>query len=128
MRLIPQEGGTDSVATNPLLEISNAMVRMYKTAFGRGPTHARARFAGPEVLVVVLQDTLTVSERRLVAMGQHQALRVHRLLLHETVHDEMRAAVERILRRPTLALISGIDTEHDVAVETLLLAPIQPPA
>jgi uncharacterized protein YbcI len=108
---------------NPLLEISNAMVHLYKTAFGRGPTHARARFAGTDVVVVVLQDTMTVSERRLVSLGQHERLREHRLLLHDTVEAEMRSAVERVLDRPTLSLISGIDTQRDVAVETFLLAP-----
>lgn len=112
-----------SGAGNPLLEISNAMVHLYKTAFGRGPTHARARFAGADVVVVVLQDTMTVSERRLVSLGQHERLREHRLLLHDTVEDEMRGAVERVLARPTLALISGIDPQRDVAVETFLLAP-----
>ncbi|HUA48601.1 MAG TPA: Na-translocating system protein MpsC family protein [Solirubrobacteraceae bacterium] len=113
---------------NPLLEISNALVHLYKTAFGRGPTNSRARFAGAELLVVVLQDTMTVSERRLVAMGQHARLCEHRLLLHQTVEDEMRGAVERILVRPTLALISGIDTRRDVAVETFLLASPLPSA
>lgn len=113
-------------AGNSLLEISNVMVHLYKTAFGRGPTHARARFAGADVVVVVLQDTMTVSERRLVSLGQHERLREQRLLLHDTVAVEMRGAVERVLDRPTLALISGIDTERDVAVETFLLAP--PPA
>lgn len=113
-------------AANPLLEISNAMVHLYKTAFGRGPTHARARFAGADVMVVLLQDTMTVSERRLVSLGQHERLREHRLLLHDTVEDEMRSVVERVLARPTLALISGIDTRRDVAVETFLLAPPLP--
>ena len=113
---------------NPLLEISNSMVHLYKTALGRGPTHARARFAGADLLVVVLQDTMTVSERRLVAMNQHERVREYRLHLHQTVEDEMRGAVERILVRPTLALISGIDTHRDVAVETFLLAPPPPSA
>ena len=113
---------------SPLLEISNSMVHLYKTAFGRGPTHSRARFAGADVLVVVLQNTMTVSERRLVALDQHERVRDYRLLLHETFEDEMRGAVERILARPTLALVSGIDTHRDVAVETFLLAPPPPPA
>jgi uncharacterized protein YbcI len=73
--------------------------------------------------VVVLQDTMTVSERRLAEAGQHERLREHRLLLHDAVADEMRSAVERALGRPTLALISGIDSHHDVAVETFVLGP-----
>jgi len=124
--MIPGEQPEILGGANPLLEISNAMVHLYKTAFGRGPTHARARFAGTDVVVVVLQDTMTVSERRLVSLGQHERLREHRLLLHDTVEAEMRSAVERVLARPTLSLISGIDTQRDVAVETFLLAPPLP--
>ena len=121
---ISHDGGPAApTAASPLLEIANAMVHLYKVALGRGPTHARARFAGADLLVVVLQDTMTVSERRLAGMGQHERLREHRLLLRDTVADEMRGVVERVLGRPTLALFGGIDTHHDVAVETFLLAP-----
>jgi uncharacterized protein YbcI len=109
---------------SPLLEISNATVRLYKAAFGRGPTHARARFAGTDTLVVLLQDTMTVSERGLAELGEHERLRAHRLLLHKVVEGEIRAAVEEILGRPTLSLISGLDTERDVAAEVVLLAPV----
>jgi uncharacterized protein YbcI len=113
-----------SGSSNPLLDISNATVRLYKSAFGRGPTHARARFAGTDTLVVVLQDTMTVSERRLSALGEHERLRAHRLLLHKLMEDEIRAVVEEVLERPTLSLISGLDTHRDVAAEVILLAPI----
>ena len=124
------DGGTEPRAgsSSPLLEISNATVRLYKAAFGRGPTHARARFAGPDTLVVLLQDTMTVSERRLAALGEHERLRAHRLLLHKVVEDEIRAVVEDVLERPTLSLISGLDTERDIAAEVLVLAPIPDPA
>jgi uncharacterized protein YbcI len=121
---IRREGGPETpIAPSPLLEIANAMVHLYKIALGRGPTHARARFAGADLLVVVLQDTMTVSERRLAEIGQHERLRELRLLLRDAVADDMRGVVERVLGRPTLALIGGIDTHHDVAVETFLLAP-----
>jgi uncharacterized protein YbcI len=131
MRIVPYPDphaagdGADprSGSNSPLLEISNATVRLYKSAFGRGPTHARARFAGTDTLVVLLQDTMTVSERRLAALGEHERLRAHRLLLHKVIEDEIRAVVEKVLERPTLSLISGLDTERDVAAEVLLLAP-----
>jgi uncharacterized protein YbcI len=126
MRTLPVADRPPAVGVNPLLEISNEMVHLYKSAFGRGPTQARARFAGPELVVVVLRETMTTSERKLAALGQHQRLREHRLLLHDLVEGEMRAAVERVLSRPTLALISGIDTRRDLAVETFLLAPVVP--
>lgn len=131
MRLLPHPDGGGVLAgaeprsssNSPLLEISNATVRVYKAAFGRGPTHARARFAGPDTLVVLLQDTLTVSERSLVALGEHERLRANRLVLHQAVENEIRSIVERILQRPALSLISGLDPQRDVAAEVVLLAP-----
>jgi uncharacterized protein YbcI len=121
----PSGGGNEprEVPSSPLLEISNATVRLYKAAFGRGPTHARARFAGADILVVLLEDTMTVSERRLAALGEHERLRAHRLLLHEVIEDEIRTVVEGVLRRPTLSLITGLDTRRDVAAEVVLLGP-----
>ena len=116
-----------TVAGSPLLDISNATVRLYKETFGRGPTHARARFAGTDTLVVLLQDTMTVSERKLAELGEHERLRAHRLLVHRAVDDKLRAVVERILSRRTLSLISGIDPHCDVAVEVFLLAPVPEP-
>jgi uncharacterized protein YbcI len=109
--------------SSPLLEISNATVRLYKGAFGRGPTQARARFAGPDTLVVLLQDTMTVSERKLASLGEHERVRSHRLLLHGALEDDIRGVVEEILERPTLGVISGIDTQRDVAAEVIMLAP-----
>ena len=58
-----------------LAAISNAMVRLYKETFGRGPTKSRAQFLGPDTLVVVLEDSMTVVERNQVAMNQHERLR-----------------------------------------------------
>jgi uncharacterized protein YbcI len=108
---------------SPLLEIANATVRIYKAAFGRGPTQARARFAGPDTVVVLLQNTMTVAERKLAELGEHERLRGTRLLLHGAVEDEIRAVVERILERQTVGLISGIDTHRDVVAEVILFAP-----
>jgi uncharacterized protein YbcI len=116
-----------SRASSPLLQISNATVRLYKTAFGRGPTYARTRFAGADTLVVLLQDTMTISERRLADLGEHERLREDRLVLHQTLEPEIRAAVERILDRTTVGLISGIDTHRDLAAEVITLAPVPAP-
>jgi len=111
----------EASASRPLLEISNATVRVYKATFGRGPTRARARFAGADTLVVLLEDTLTVSERRLATLGEHARLRDQRMLLHDALEEELRGVVETILGRRTLALISGIDIAHDVVAEVFLL-------
>lgn len=119
-----QDGAATAMETtdrSPMLEISNAMVRLYKEAFGRGPTKARAQFAGRDTLVVVLESSLTVAERNLVAMGEHQRLREARLFFQYALEDQFRAIVERALGRRTMAFISGIDAERDVAMEIFTL-------
>lgn len=106
---------------SPMLEISNAMVRLYKEAFGRGPTKARAQFAGADTLIVILESSLTVAERNLVAMGEHQRLREARLFFQYALEDQFRAIVEQALGRRTVAFVSGIDTQRDVAMEVFTL-------
>jgi uncharacterized protein YbcI len=108
---------------SPMLEISNAMVRLYKEAFGRGPTKARAQFAGPDTLVVMLEASLTVAERNLVAMGEHQRLREARRFFQHALEEQFREIVEQALGRRTVAFISGIDTDRDVAMEVFTLEP-----
>jgi uncharacterized protein YbcI len=108
---------------SPMLEISNAMVRLYKEAFGRGPTKARAQFAGHDTLVVILENSLTVGERNLAAMGEHQRLREARLFFQYALEDQFRGVVEQALGRRTVAFISGIDTGRDVAMEVFTLEP-----
>jgi len=120
-----RRNGTATLADkSPMLEISNAMVRLYKEAFGRGPTKARAQFAGPDTLVVMLESSLTVAERNLVAMGEHQRLREARLFFQYALEDQFRGIVEQALGRRTVAFISGIDTARDVAMEVFTLEPM----
>ncbi len=108
---------------SPLLEISNVMVRLYKDAFGRGPTKARARFSGSDTLVVLLEDTMTVAERKLVALGEYARVRDQRLFLQLAFEDVKRSEVERILLRRTVAWVCGIDPRRDVAAEIFTLEP-----
>ena len=86
----------EAAIRSPMLELSNAMVRLYKEAFGRGPTKARAHFAGPDTLVVVLEQSMTTAERNLAAMGEHERLRDARLFFQYSMESEFRAIVERI--------------------------------
>ena len=119
-----EDSATAVADRSPMLEISNAMVRLYKEAFGRGPTKARAQFAGPDTLVVMLEASLTVAERNLVAMGEHQRLREARLFFQYALEEQFRAIVEQALGRRTVAFISGIDTHRDVAMEVFTLEPV----
>ena len=58
---------------NALQAVSNAMVKLHKEQFGRGPTNARSYFAGPDTLVCTLEDSLLPAERTMVEMGEDHA-------------------------------------------------------
>src|ERR1700710_1232192 len=105
------------------MAVSNAMVKLYKELFGRGPTRARTAYAGPNVLICTLQDSLTPAERNLVDMGQHQRLRDVRMFFQHASEAEFREAVERTTGRTVWAFVSGIDTQRDVSSEVFYLVP-----
>jgi hypothetical protein len=71
--------GTDSPTGESINEhgilsaISNEMVRIYKEQFGRGPTKTRTQWAGPDIIIVTLEQTLTPAERNLVEMASRGA-------------------------------------------------------
>ena len=106
------------------LEVANAMVRLFKEQFGRGPTKARASWVTNDVLTVLLEDTFTPAERNLAAMGEHERLRNIRSFFQYASVREFCEPVERITGRRVRAFISGIDTAAGgLAVETFVLCP-----
>jgi uncharacterized protein YbcI len=109
-------------------EISNEMVRLYKGLFGRGPTQARTDFAGSDIVVVTLEDTLTPAERSLAEMGEHQRLRDVRLFFQHARARDFRDVIERATGRRVRAFISGIDTVADVSSEIFYLQDGEPTA
>ena len=110
--------------TTTLMEISNAMVRLYKSQFGRGPTKARTYWCGPDAMSCFLEDTLTPAERNLVKMGEHQRLRDTRTFFQYASVREFCEQVEQITGRRVRSFHSSIDTEVDgLAVETFVFYP-----
>jgi uncharacterized protein YbcI len=111
-------------AGNLLMALANEMVRLTKEQFGRGPTAARALWAGPDVLIVILEDTLTPAEHSLVRMGEHERLRETRMYFQYASVRELCEPVERLTGRTIRAFISGIDTEADgLVTETFVFYP-----
>lgn len=104
-------------------ELSNAMVRLYKELFGRGPTKSSAAFAGHDVLVCTLENSLTQAEQSLVDLGEHQRLRDVRMFFQHASEAEFVRTVEEITGRRVRAFVSGIDTGQDVSSEIFYLEP-----
>jgi uncharacterized protein YbcI len=103
------------------------MVRIYKEHFGRGPTKVRSAYAGPDVVVCVLEDTLTTPEITLKELGELERLRELRMVFQYAMDAQFKAAVEEILKRKVKSFISGMDASTGTASEVFLLEPGSPP-
>jgi uncharacterized protein YbcI len=119
-----QQPTAEEVRTSMLMEVSNAMMRLYKNQFGRGPMKARTYWAGPDALVALLEDTLTPAERNMVKLGEHQRLRDTRTFFQYASVREFCEPVEQITGRKVRSFLSGIDTEVEgLSIETFVLHP-----
>jgi uncharacterized protein YbcI len=118
--MVLQDGTTDR--SSMLMDISSAMVQIYKAQFGRGPTRTRTEWCGSDVISVVLEDTFTPAEQTLVKMGEHKSLRDLRMLFQYASVETFCDPVERITGRKVRSFISGVDTEVDgLSVETFIM-------
>lgn len=106
-----------------LLTVSNEMVRIYKEQFGRGPTKVRTDWAGPDVLVSTLRESLTAAEQNLADMGEFHRLRDTRIFFQYAAEDEFIRSIEQTVGRKVIAFVSGIDARRDVSAEVFYFEP-----
>jgi uncharacterized protein YbcI len=104
-------------------EISREMVRLYKELFGRGPTRVRTSYAGPDLIVTTLRDSLTRAELNMAAAGDHERLRELRMYYQYRHEADFVGSVEEVTGRRVEAFVSGMDTRRDVASELFYLEP-----
>ena len=124
MSTAERQGAEAHEGANVLMEISNAMVGIYKSQFGRGPTAARTHWCGPDAVTCFLEDTFTPTEHNLVRMGEHQRLRDTRTFFQYASVREFCDPVEFITGRTVRSFQSSIDTEvGGLSVETFIFYP-----
>jgi uncharacterized protein YbcI len=107
-----------------LEELTNAMVRLYKDLFGRGPTKARTHYAGPDTLVSTLENSLTAAEQNMLKLDEHQRVREIRMFFQHASDTDFTRTVEEITGRKVWAFVSGVDTHKDVSTEVFYLEPV----
>jgi uncharacterized protein YbcI len=116
----PQTSGQVATA------VSNAVVSLFASYLGRGPTRARTNF-GQDLVTVVLQDTFTKAERRLIEAGESASVVNIRRTFQQTMKNDLVAAVESITLRSVSAFLSDQSADPDIAVEVFLLHPLPDP-
>jgi uncharacterized protein YbcI len=105
-----------------LADVSNAVVRIHKRFYGKGPVKARAHLS-QDLLTVVLEGGFTRGERTLHDHGHSQEVIRSRLAMQESIENEFRAAVESILYRSVRSFMSANDPSNDLQAEIFVLHP-----
>jgi uncharacterized protein YbcI len=104
-------------------ELSNAMVRIYKEQFGRGPTKAHTVYATDDLLICTLENSLTPAERSMLGLDEHQRVREIRMFFQHAAEEEFVDTVERVSGRCVRGFVSGMDTHQDISTEVFYLEP-----
>jgi len=117
---LPEGPGDKSYSS--ATQISKGMVSIYKDVMGRGPTKAHTTIAN-DMVVTVLEDSLTKGERSLAAQDKGEAVRELRRNVQSAMSSEITKLVEMTLHREVLCFLSDHSPDPDYAVEVLLLAP-----
>src|SRR5271170_1502525 len=96
--------------------IADAVMHIHRERVGRGPTKAQAFFRR-NVVVVVMEDTMTRGEKNLVASGQAEGARATRAAFSEMIRADLVAAVEELTGAAVVAFLGDSSTDPDVAVQ-----------
>jgi uncharacterized protein YbcI len=110
------DGGALSAA------ISEAVVGLLAENTGRGPTKARTTL-DRDLVVVVLQNSLTPGERFLADNNRIEQVLDMRRAYQEAMRSDCIAAVEELTGRTVAAFMSANHVEPDVAAEVFILTP-----
>jgi uncharacterized protein YbcI len=102
--------------------ISTAAVRLLREYTGRGPSKAKT-LINDDVVTVLLADTLTKGERKLVDSGRSDRVLQLRHDYQLTMRDDLIAIIERQLERKVIAFMSQNHIDPDLAVEVFVLEP-----
>ena len=102
--------------------ISDGAVRLMHEYTGRGPTRSRTTI-DHDAVMVMLGDTLTKGERKLVESGKSERVLQLRHDFQMTMGDELIELVEGATERKVVAFMSQNHIDPDLAVEVFMLEP-----
>jgi uncharacterized protein YbcI len=108
-------------AASPLqLSVSNAIVGFLREYTGRGPTKARTTIRD-NVVLVMLEQTLTKGEQSLVAKGRGEKVLALRQEYQDAMREESSAKVAELTGRNVVAMMSANHIAPDMAAEIYVL-------
>jgi uncharacterized protein YbcI len=102
--------------------ISDGAVRLLREYTGRGPTRSHTTINDASVLIV-LGDTLTKGERKLVEDGKGGSVLQLRHDYQMSMRDDLIELVEGATKRKVMAFMSQNHIDPDLAAEIFVLEP-----
>jgi uncharacterized protein YbcI len=120
MRAEPEPERPPDAGSSIYVAISNAIVGLLREYTGRGPTKARTTLRD-NLVVVLLEQTLTKGEQVLVEKGRGENVLGLRHEYQEAMRDEASAKVAEITGRKVLAMMSANHLDPDLGVELFVL-------
>ena len=114
------ESGEGDRRTSVLSEISNAMVGLMKSFYGKGPTKAKT-FVNDNYVFCVMEGGLTRNEETLIERGHEDLVRTYRLCFQDAMTEPMVEAVQRITDRSVIGYHSQIVFHPEHVFEIFVL-------
>jgi uncharacterized protein YbcI len=107
----------------PSAMISTSAVQLLHEFTGRGPTKAKT-LINEDLVTVVLADTLTKGEQKLVDNGRPDRVIELRHDFQMVMREDLIGIVERQLERKVIAFMSQNHIDPDLAIELFVLEPV----
>jgi Na+-translocating membrane potential-generating system (MpsC) len=107
-----------------LAPLSRGLVHLFRQRAGRGPTQAKAFWAGDDALLILLGGGYTRAERTLWDNGRPDPVVAYRHAVLEALEDEMRDVVEASVDRSVEAVLVSAHHDPDVMAAVFLLEPL----
>ncbi|MGH2955626.1 MAG: Na-translocating system protein MpsC family protein [Solirubrobacterales bacterium] len=124
------DGATPDGAIRPstgrgamLSRISTGLVQLHSRYYGKGPTKAKSHMVNGTV-ICILRDGFTTVERTLLDTGERESVHQMRRSFQQVMEWEFRRLVEDATGRKTIAYMSAVHTNPDLAVEIFVLEPL----
>lgn len=100
--------------------IATSLAALMTHYYGHGPTASRAIWTD-DVVVVILEETFSVAEKRLIELGQVEEVKNIRRTFQADMAEDFRQIVEQATGRKVVAFISDTDVKAALAVELFIL-------
>jgi uncharacterized protein YbcI len=106
-----------------LAAVTNGIVQLFSTYYGRGPNKAKSFLLDGYIVVCVLENTMTTVEQTLVKNGNSDMVRQVRLTFQGAMADEFKGVVEKAMGRTVATYHSQLTMEPDMGFEFFVLEP-----